>query len=435
MSNLSIARLTPPTNYSAGRPEPASPADRSTSQAPAREAVSDKSAVSAAQGTAPAQLPWVDGVTALQPASSSQVKAAIQNAIEQSFARVPDRPGENRHQLNARLQADAGAGAKGARPHYNGADIIVIAFEGTGAFEPRQAPVMQATVEILRQQGLGLSGTASALNYLVDQALDSKTGQTGKWSGLAAGPLESLLNDDALAAQTQWFSFASEEFEVLAGDNPTEQLAPRQLLAEIQGSLSGQTPGISQALKAVQALREQAQAQGKTPRFVIVSHSSGGRSAVKFMEQAKALPAINGQAFNSPLLFSIDPVREAHEALGEALSDVYLRAGTQHNLNRLRGLLGWAPAPVKHPAVQSQPQPESLYKPGNAQKAINFYQRQDREGLKMDAVRFGIHGSPLARGENIEIKGVGSAGHGEIAYQQQVTNRFLAELRKLTPGP
>ena len=93
------------------------------------------------------------------------------------------------------------------------------------------------------------------------------------------------------------------------------------------------------------------------------------------------------------------------------------------------------PAPVKHPTVQSQLQPESLYRPGNAQKAINFYQRQDREGLKMDAVRFGIHGSPLARAENIEIKGVGSAGHGEITYQQQVTDRFLAELRKLAVTP
>lgn len=434
MSDLPIARLTPLASYPAGRQAAVSPPANPQPQ-PATSTPADNSAVSAAQGTAPARLPWVDAIQALQPASRSQLEAAIQTAIDQSFARVPDRPGETRHQLNARLQADTGTDAKGVKPHYNGADIIVIAFEGTGAFEPRQAPVMQAAAEILRQQGLGLSGTASSLNYLVDQALDSRSGQAGKWSGLAAGPLESLLNEDGLAAQTQWLSFASEEFEALAGDNPTEQLAPRQLLAEIQGSLSGQTPGISQALKAVQALREQAQAQGKNPRFVVLSHSSGGRSAVKFLEQAKALPAVNGQTFNSPLLFSIDPVREAHEAVGEALSDVYLRAGTQHNLNRLRGLLGWAPAPVKHPTVQSQLQPESLYRPGNAQKAINFYQRQDREGLKMDAVRFGIHGSPLARAENIEIKGVGSAGHGEITYQQQVTDRFLAELRKLAVTP
>lgn len=434
MNDLPISRLAPayPAAQRPGqRPEPGKPAPQPASPRP----ISDQQAVSAAQGSAPAALPWVESPPSLRPASRSEVEAAIQSAIDQSMARVPARPGENRHQLNARLQADTGAGQAGLKPHYNGAEVIVIAFEGTGAFEPRQAPVMQAAAEKLRQQGLSLNGSGVSLNHLVDQALDARSGQAGKWSGLAAGPLESLLGDEALAGQAQWLSFASEEFEALAGDNLARELAPRQLLAEIQGSLSGQTPGISQALQAVQSLRAQAQAQGKNPQFVIVSHSSGGRSAVKFLEQARQLPAVNGEAFKSPLFFSIDPVREAHEAVGEALSDVYLRAGTQHNLNRLRGLLGWAEAPVKHPTVQHQHQPESLYRPGNTQKAINFYQRQDSEGLKLDAVRFGIHGSPLARAENIEVKGVGSAGHGEIAYQKAVTDRFLSELRKLCSRP
>lgn len=79
--------------------------------------------------------------------------------------------------------------------------------------------------------------------------------------------------------------------------------------------------------------------------------------------------------------------------------------------------------------VRSHAQPESLYKPGNAQKMINFYQKKDEEGLKMPQVRFGIQGSPVARAENIEIHDVGTAGHGEITYHDKVLNRFMRELK------
>lgn len=382
------------------------------------------------QGAATPHLSLVEGP---RPAATpEQIKQAVDKALAMSYDQVPHRPGVSRHALNRQLQTFNAEGTQNPQKQvsYNGADVVIIAFEGTGAFDARRAPVMQQAAQILSDQGLSLDD-GGALYSEVSNAIAAKESKNINWSGLATGPLASLLEDPEAQANTQWLSFPSEEFEVLAGGEILNNLDPQQLKREVLGSTVGVTPGISQAVQAMKEIQAQAQAQaqGKNPKFVVVSHSSGGRSTVKFLEKMK------NQDF--PLVMTIDPVREAHEAVGEALKEVYLYKGTEHNVNRLRSAANWLlpesmefdQKKVYPPMVRSHAQPESLYKPGNVDKMVNFYQKKDEEGLKMPQVRFGIQGSPVQRAENIEIYDVGTSGHGEITYHQKVLTRFMSELK------
>jgi len=363
---------------------------------------------------------------ALRVASPEEVKAAVNQALKANLADVPARPGESRHSLNQRLQAET---------PYQGAELVIIAFEGTGAFHPRCAPVMIAANAILKQQGLSSEPGRSAIHTQLSEAMSKHEGKDMNWSGLAVGPLSTLLDDPQMAASAQWLSFPSEEFEALAGGDALKQISLTESLKEAVLSSAGQTPGINQALHKLQEIQAQARAQGKDPQFVIVSHSSGGRSAVKFLEKAKALKDQAGQPLNFPLVMTIDPVREAHEAVLEAGKE-WFNKGTEHNLNRVRGwidalpLIEVEPKKVYPPLVRHRAQPESLYKPSNTGRFLSFYQRQDTEGLKMDP-KFGIQGSPVKGAQNQEVYDVGSAGHGEIAYNPIVVKAFKTEMQNL----
>ncbi len=373
----------------------------------------------------PAQVAATQG-PALRVASPEEVKAAVNQALKANLANVPARPGESRHDLNRRLQAES---------QYNGAELVIIAFEGTGAFHPRCAPVMIAANDLLRQQGLTSQPGRSEIHTQLSEAMRKYEGKDMNWSGLAVGPLSTLLDDPQMAASAQWLSFPSEEFEALAGGDALKQISLTESLKEAVLSSAGQTPGINQALLKLHEIQAQAKAQGKDPQFVIVSHSSGGRSAVKFLEKAKALKDQSGQPLNFPLVMTIDPVREAHEAVLEAGKELFNK-GTEHNLNRVRGwidalpLIEVEPKKVYPPLVRHREQPESLYKPSNTGRFLSFYQRKDTEGLKMDP-KFGIQGSPVKGAQNQEVHDVGSAGHGEIAYNPIVVKAFLAEIQNL----
>lgn len=374
----------------------------------------------------------------LASASPAQIQQAVDEAISSSYAKVPPRAGESRHDLNRRIQSqplsstDGASASPGKNVHYDGSELVVIAFEGTGAFDARQAPIMQDAARRLQQQGLSSQG---ALYGAVTSGLTVKEGKATNWSGLAAGPLESLLQDPGLDKHTQWLSFPSEEFEALSHPSAIQNTSLKQLLREAVGSNIGETPGINDALIAMIEIQAQARAQGKDPKFAIVTHSSGGRSAVKFLEKAKILKDEQGAPLKFPFAMTIDPVREAHEALGEAAKEL-INKGTEHNVNRLRGLLDALPLveveqhKVYPPLVRHRSQPESLYAPSNVSKFISFYQQKDTEGLKMEP-RFGIQGSPVAGAINQEVKDVGTAGHGEIAYNPLVTSTFTQELKKL----
>lgn len=439
LKNLGRPNLGPTTTLV--RALPAAPATASAPAAGAPKAEQSKDTLSAAPKTGSA-LPQVALAGAVgRVASPAEVKLAVEQAISASFARVPNRPGETRHQLNQRLQASnpsAAGPTPGRQPvRYDGADVVILAFEGTGAFHPRCAPIMQEAAAILAAQGLHSEAGQSAIQAQVSESLSKREGKAMNWSGLAVGPLSGLLDDSELAKHTQWLSFPSEEFEALASQDAYKHTSLSQILTEAVLSTEGETPGINQALTALREIQAQALAQGKNPRFAIVTHSSGGRSAVKFLEKAKPIKDLTGQALKLPLVITIDPVREAHEALLEAGKEL-LNKGTEHNLNRLRA---WAndsipfadfeQKTVYPPLVRHTSQPESLYKPGNTGKFLNFYQLKDTEGLKMKNPSFGIQGSPVAGAVNQEIHGVGSAGHGEIAYHPQVVKTFVQELQNL----
>lgn len=373
----------------------------------------------------------------LKVATNQQVTQAVEEAIANSFKRVPSRLFEDRHELNQRLQSSSPELSTQKHPVlYDGSDVVIIAFEGTGAFDPRQAPIMQEVADKLYQQGLTLKDSDTHMTSKVADSLARIKGKDSMWSGLAHGPLTTLLEHPELQQNSQWLSFASEELEILATPDSYKQTSIMDIVSESIDSYNGNTPGINQALKAVKSIQEQARAQGKQPRFMIVTHSSGGRSAVKFLELAKEIKDDKNQSLNFPFVMTIDPVREAHEAIFEAGREL-LNKSTEHKMNQLRSWFEWAGAQQKKvypPLVRSRSQPESLYKTGNTGKFINFYQKRDTEGLKMNP-KFGIQGSPIKGAENNEIYNVGSAGHGEIAYHQKVTTAFINGLQEIIKTP
>ncbi|PKL77590.1 MAG: hypothetical protein CVV27_05045 [Candidatus Melainabacteria bacterium HGW-Melainabacteria-1] len=378
----------------------------------------------------------------VQTASKEQIRQAVSEAVAASYERVPHRAGESRHTLNRRLQSSAPEthlNAKTPGIKYDGSAIVVIAFEGTGAFEARQAPVMLDAAKRLQKQGLSLSGAEQSMDYMVRTELNAKMGKEGNWSGLSAGALESLLKEPDLQANTQWLSFPSEEFEAFSHPSALQNISLKQVLNDALSSTVGETQGINHALVAMREIQAQARAQGKDPEFVILSHSSGGRSAVKFLEKAKDIKDEAGQPIRFGLALTIDPVREAHEALAEAFKEL-VNKGAEHNANRLRGWLDALPLleveqkKVYPPQVRHRAQPESLYAPSNVAKFYSFYQQKDTQGLKMEP-SFGIHGSPVKGAINREIRNVGTSGHGEITYHPLVTKTFVEQLKLLLSKP
>ncbi|MEL6548223.1 MAG: hypothetical protein AAFQ82_26585, partial [Myxococcota bacterium] len=319
----------------------------------------------------------------------------------------------------------------GASRQWDGSPVVVIAFEGTGAFEPRLEPGITAVTHTLQSAGHDTAGLDVA--RFVENALEAEFGRPAHWSGLAHGPRTALARVPELEEQVQWLSFPSEELEILASPEAYRQATPAQLARDIMRSSSGTAQGIEHAQAAMNDILRQAHARGEEPpTFAVVSHSSGGRSAVKFLEFARTIRAPDGSAPDIGFAFTIDPVREAHEAVGEAAREL-VNKGTEHGANWVRDRLGIAPRRVWPPTVGSRPQPESLYRVANTPCWVNFYQRCDTEGLKMDP-RFGIHGSPVAHAQNIELRagpGIGAAAHGEIAFHPQVRERFVQEIRNL----
>lgn len=419
------------------------PAKSAAQKQPAAQATDQLTNQPTAAGSAMPQLSFETQALQLTPATPAQIQAAVDDAIQSIYTKVPPRVGESRHDLNQRLQSmPLYQPTQAQQPnqqktdpktvHYDGSELVVIAFEGTGAFDARQAPIMQEAARRLEEQGLNTNGS---LYGAVSSGLTAKEGKAVNWSGLAAGPLESLMQQPEIYHKTQWLSFPSEEFEALSHPSAIQNSSVKQLMREVIGSSTGETPGINQALKTILDIQTQAQAQGKEPKFVIISHSSGGRSAVKFLEKAKALKDNHGAPLQFPFALTIDPVREAHEAVGEAAKEL-INKGTEHNVNRLRSMFDALPLiemkqqKVYPPLVRHRAQPESLYAPANVQKFMSFYQLRDTEGLKMEP-RFGIQGSPVTGAINQEITDVGTAGHGEIAYNPRVTHTFTQELKQL----
>ena len=165
-------------------------------------------------------------------------------------------------------------------------------------------------------------------------------------------------------------------------------------------------------------------------KLIVLSHSSGGRSAIKYLEKLKELndPRTSKKPINADLVFTIDPVREAHEAIAEALSQM---AGNP--IKKAFNFIPVIPDVKVHPVyVWSREQRESLYKTSNTYRHINVYQKADQLGLKMKP-QFGIHGSRIYGADlnlNLTSK-LGDDGHGAINYQPEVLAKFRQEIENL----
>lgn len=348
------------------------------------------------------------GPFGLTPAASLDADAA--------YASQGPAGGLDRHGLRARLTS--------ATPT-PGVETLVVAFEGTGAFEPRVAPLV---MQLLRAAG----GRVADGDALVDAAraaiARAEGGRDLKWSALMAGPLPALLEDPALTGGFDWASFPSEEAEVLAGMDSVSVDSIRRLRRDVAASRAGLPRGVVDAHAFVRAYLAAWPEGAPRPRLVVITHSSGGRAAVKCLEEWKK------DGIEVDLVFSIDPVRAAHEALSELLPQM-IGQGSNYNARRVPGgdwvldRLGVG-KPVL-PRVWHRHHPAYLYKPGNARRWVSVYQRADTLGMKIYP-RHGIQGSALKDADHEEeIGGLGDDGHGAIGYAPRTLELWRAELAAL----
>lgn len=360
-----------------------------------------------------------DGLTTTPSPTPSPVPVPPSPAA--TFAAIlrgqPPGAGLDRHALGARVRS------KTPTP---GVRTLIVALEGTGAYEPRMAPLL---LEGARR--LGPPANPADFYGAASSELEKFLGREPHWSALLRGPLCNLLADPGmLSGPFDWASFPSEEAELLAGLDSLSVANLRKLKGDVERSRKVEPQGVMDALAFLRHYRAAALGNGDEPKLVVLSHSSGGRAAVKLLEHWKPLEV--------DLVLTIDPVKEAHEALGELLPQM-LGQGSNYNARKLPGVgrlldkVGVA-RPVL-PRVWSRSQPHKLYKVGNARRWVSLYQTDDTEGLKISP-HHGIQGSPL-HGADREVKvPVGTSdGHGAIGYHSKTLEVWREELGRLHGAP
>ena len=320
---------------------------------------------------------------------------------------------KNRHRANRNLND--------CRPNKE-SKVLIIAFEGTGSYDPLVPPTMASFNKCFAEK---LNPKLRKSVYSMTREIHAKEiGRDAKWSGLQDGIMTELF-EIKNSKNVDWYSFPSEEVEQLAGLEQLKNFSLPQLYRSIKDSVNSNPQGIKNARDCIKQYLSLSQ-KGKEPKIVLVSHSSGGRSVVKFAEHLKKdLPKINLE-----LAFTIDPVIEAHHAIEEVLPQ---KIGEPIRYAKWK-LFSGKGADYPYSAVWHRDHPSKLYSPSNIEKHINFYQLNDRLGLKMggDALRFGIQGSNVKGADkNILIRHLGSGAHGDITYQSKVLKMFHDEMDKL----
>jgi hypothetical protein len=283
---------------------------------------------------------------------------------------------------------------------------LVIAFEGTGAYEP----IIPVALTRLNQCFAGKidNSLTQKLNYTAHKIYKSRYGKNPNWSGLESGAMEELAGRSD-AANIDWFSFPSEELEQIGGKAILEKDIFFQITNDVKNSVQMKPKGIQNALACIEKYQKAAAQLHIKPKIILMSHSSGGTALVKFSEHLKKQSSVE-----IDLAFSIDPVKEAHEAFKEVVGSKVSSTINPFERNKNSPLV-----------VSSHVQKDKLYKPTNIKKFCNFYQRSDTTGLNMG---FGIQGSPVYQAENSEIKNLSKKGHGEITYDPSVLKSFHHQL-------
>lgn len=297
---------------------------------------------------------------------------------------------------------------------------LVIAFEGTGAYEPMLAATMAGF-----NKCFGGKVPAKFKDKIYSSTVDileKKKGRDSKWSGLERGVMTEMMSMKG-SKNVDWFSFPSEEVEQLAGLEELDNISVKQLYDNIKDSVDSNPKGIQNARDCIKNYMTVAKKIGVTPKIILTSHSSGGRSLVKFTEHLK-----KDLGIDVDLAFSIDPVKEAHHAVEEVIPQK-IGEPVRFAKWKVKQKFG-SKEEYPYSAVWSRSQPSSLYKSSNVKEHVNFFQKEDRLGLKMggDAGRFGIHGSPIENAENIRIHGVGMGGHGSINTDPALLKKFREKM-------
>ena len=344
--------------------------------------------------------------------SPSLVKAedSLTQVVQNSLAKAKHLVRYDRHQSNKLLNK--------CSPDKN-SKILIIAFEGTGAYEPLVPALMNEinkTIDKTKFQSL-----ENDLLPEVRKQVQAITRDELKWSGLMSGPMSELLKFKD-SHTIDWYSFPSEEVEQLAGLEKFRDLSITQLYDNISDSIDSNPKGIQNAYSCIYRYLSKAKALKIDPTIVLLSHSSGGRSLIKFAEKIKSLNV------TAKLAFTIDPVVEAHHALEEVIPQ---KIGEPARYLRWRFTGGDYP----YSAVWHSDHPSKLYSPSNVDQHLSFFQTTDRLGLKIggDALRFGIHGSNIEGAQNKYIRGLGHDAHGAICYNEKVLeafNRLILDLLK-----
>lgn len=299
---------------------------------------------------------------------------------------------------------------------------LVILFEGTGSYDPKTFDIYRKLIRCLDEDTL----EAKSKKYIYNKVTTfiKSTGRVPRWSGIEAGPLNLFLQNSSLRkhiSTMQFISYPSEESELLDGDQGLTMDNMKKIASDFVLSTAGVPRGMQNALACTESYLSSAKKQKIKPKLVVITHSSGGRTAVKFLEKLKE------QEVKVDLVFTMDPVKEAHEAVKEVIS--------QYSGNAVRDLERKLSddVPKNKPVnVWTRDQPKVLYKVSNAKQWINVYQGVDTLGLK-GPVAFGIRGSPVYKADvNQYIKeGLGKDAHGAIVYHEKTTELFVEHFLKV----
>lgn len=290
---------------------------------------------------------------------------------------------------------------------------LVLSFAGTGAFNPRSHQLMATLIKCPEFQALE-SKHKKYLHHNLLKILEQKSSKFTNWSGIDKGVMGQFISNDKirhLASKFDFATFASEESELIANPSDFSISTIKSAYREIENSFNNNPVGIQNALSCASLYFKRAKELGISTKLIVFTHSSGGRSAVKFLERMKGIK-------NSDLTITIDPVIEVQHAVAEIVS--------QEIGNAQRKLVGIDEKPVN---VWSRKQPKKLYKV-NSKRWINFYQQNDTKGFDMKP-SFGIQGSPVEGANNVFLKDLSAKAHGEITYDKSVLEKVIQEISQL----
>jgi len=128
---------------------------------------------------------------------------------------------EDRHTLTESLNT--------CTPAKKGSALIV-AFEGTGAYEP-YIPALMERARLQYRDRVSQQDFDKTLKQVIE-IVKAHKGKDPKWSGLVQGVMKALYKDASLLdGNFNWYSYPSEEAEVLAG---LDSVNKRNLLSIFQ---------------------------------------------------------------------------------------------------------------------------------------------------------------------------------------------------------